>query len=270
MTHLQANTFTAIVLAGDRTSSDPVAQAAGSPCKALARVGGRPMILRVLDTLGESGSIGDIVVCGPAEAIVRGDETLARRLSTGRTRWLPPRETPSTSALAALGAVAEGLPVMLTTADHALLKAEVVDHFCAAAADTRCDVAAGLTRYDQVMARFPGMRRTRTRFSDGAVCGCNLFAFLTPAGRTAADLWRQVEHERKHPVKMLNRLGWGVVLQYLVGRLRLEDATRHISRRMGVRAGVVMLPFPEAAVDVDTPQDWRFADRVASMSGGAL
>ena len=44
--------FTAVVLAGDRTADDPVARAAGVPCKALALVGGRPMVHRVLEALG--------------------------------------------------------------------------------------------------------------------------------------------------------------------------------------------------------------------------
>ena len=43
--------FTAIVLAGDRTSGDPLAEAAGVACKSFVPVGGRPMVLRVLDSL---------------------------------------------------------------------------------------------------------------------------------------------------------------------------------------------------------------------------
>ena len=46
----QPASLTAIVLAADRTPRDPVARAAGVPCKSLAPVGGRPMVLRVLDT----------------------------------------------------------------------------------------------------------------------------------------------------------------------------------------------------------------------------
>jgi CTP:molybdopterin cytidylyltransferase MocA len=257
--------FTAVVLAADRTAGDPVALAAGVPCKALAPVGGRPMVLRVLDALAESPMVGDIVVCGPAEEIVQRDAGLRRRLGAGRTRWVPPERSPSTSALAALRTVPASEPVLLTTADHALLRPDVIDHFCSAARASGCDVTAGLASYDRVMERFPGMRRTRTRFSDGAVCGCNLFAFLTVDGRKAADLWRQVENERKHPVRMLNRLGWGVVVRYLLGRLRLQDALGHISGRMGVKVGVVLLPFPEAAVDVDTVGDWRFAESIAAL-----
>jgi hypothetical protein len=36
---------------------------------------------------------------------------------------------------------------------------------------------------------------------------------------------------------------------------------------MGVRVKVVLLPFPEAAVDVDTVDDWRFAESIASRRG---
>ena len=43
----------------------------------------------------------------------------------------------------------------------------------------------GLARHADVLTAFPGSKRTALRFRDGAYCGCNLFAFLTPAGRRA-------------------------------------------------------------------------------------
>ncbi|MGB4781436.1 hypothetical protein [Candidatus Methylomirabilis sp.] len=58
--------MTAIVLAGDRVSDDPVARAAGVPCKALVPVGGVPMVLRVLGALAEAQAVGDRILCGPA------------------------------------------------------------------------------------------------------------------------------------------------------------------------------------------------------------
>jgi hypothetical protein len=128
-------------------------------------------------------------------------------------------------------------------------------------------VVAALASHALVMAQYPGMRRTRTRFSDGAFCGCNLFAFLTAESRTAADLWRQVENDRKRPLKMIGRLGWMVVLRYLLGRLSLKDAVRLISERMGLKVGVVILPFPEAAADVDSVSDWHFAEAIAARAG---
>jgi CTP:molybdopterin cytidylyltransferase MocA len=254
--------FSAVVLAADRTVPDPVAQAAGVPCKALAPVGGTPMVIRVLDALAAAQMVGARVLCGPGREIVAAEPLLQARLAAG-VRWLPPEATPSTSAYAALQTVAAATPVLLTTADHALLSPAIVDHFCRQALGTGCDLVAGFAAHAAIMAAYPGMRRTATRFQDGPLCGCNLYAFLTPRSRLAADIWRQVEKDRKSPWKMLQRLGPGVLLRYLLGRLTLAAGLRRISRRMGFRVGAVILPFAEAAVDVDTVADWRFAQGLA-------
>jgi hypothetical protein len=248
--------FTAVVLAADRTGEDPVARAAGVPCKALAPV-----------ALAASRQVGTCLLCGPPAAIVERAPLVRQRLAAHGIDWLAPQATPSTSALSALNSIHEGTPVLLTTADHALLTPAMVDHFCREALATGCDVVAALASHALVMAQYPGMRRTRTRFSDGAFCGCNLFAFLTPESRAAADLWRQVENERKRPLKMIGRLGWRVVLRYLMGRLSLKDALRLVSERMGLKIGAVILPFPDAAVDVDSVSDWHFAEAIAARAG---
>jgi GTP:adenosylcobinamide-phosphate guanylyltransferase len=264
MTHVSSQPFTAVVLAADRTPNDPVAQCAQVPCKALAPVGGRPMMFRVLDALAGSNRIDTCILCGPAADIVERTPLLQQRLTAPTLKWLSPRATPSTSVVAALASIPVGTPVLVTTADHALLKPEMVDHFCREALATGCDVVAALASFHQIIAKYPGMRRTRTRFRDGDFCGCNLFAFLTPKSHAAADFWRRVENDRKRPVKMLGALGWFVVLRYLLGRLYLEDALRSISRRMGLRVGVVIMPFPEAAVDVDSVGDLETARDIAS------
>jgi CTP:molybdopterin cytidylyltransferase MocA len=264
MAHPADDAFTAVVLAADRTRSDPVALAAAVPCKALAPVGGRPMVLRVLDALRAARDVERCVLCGPDRQIVDLEPRLREQFDSAELRWVAPQATPSLSALSTLQSIPERTPVLLTTGDHALLSARVVDHFTREACATGCDVVAALARHADTMAAFPGMRRTRTRFQDGAVCGCNLYAFMTTRGRTAADVWRRVEHERKRPLKMLAELGWMTVLRYLTGRLTLENALQRVSRAMGLKVAAVMLPFPEAAVDVDTVEDWRMAQDIAA------
>ena len=73
MATFSTSPFWAVVLAADRTSADPVALAAGVPCKALAPVGGRPMLLRVLDALSAAEEVG-----------VLGRELHVRRSVLGR------------------------------------------------------------------------------------------------------------------------------------------------------------------------------------------
>jgi hypothetical protein len=46
--------------------------------------------------------------------------------------------------------------------------------------------------------------------------------------------------------------------------MSLSDALEHISRKIGIRAGAVILPFPEAAVDVDNINDWRFVKNLVA------
>jgi CTP:molybdopterin cytidylyltransferase MocA len=255
--------FTAVVLAADRGSPDPVAAAAGVSCKAMTPVLGDPMLFRVIRALQGSHAVSAIVLCGPPRSIVRQDRQLAQFIESERIEWVDSRETPSTSAAAALTHAAAAFPVLITTADHALLTPDMVDHFCHHARRTSADVLAALASYRQVMQAFPGVRRTATRFRDGPFCSCNLFAVMNARGRKAVEFWRRVERERKTPWKMINQLGWFVVLKYLLGALTLAEGLERTSKMLALRAGAVAMPYPEAAVDVDTPSDWQFVENLA-------
>ncbi|MCK4509277.1 MAG: nucleotidyltransferase family protein [Desulfuromonadales bacterium] len=254
--------FTVVILAADRESNDPVAQAAGVSCKALTPVAGRPMVLRVLDALAGAREVANRILCGPAKASVEQNEELNDLVNSGQVRWTAPQSTPSLSAFTVLQSLPADVPVLLTTADHALLSTEMVDHFCAEARNSGCDVLAGVASYDLISAAFPDTLRTVTKLKDGGFCGCNLFAFLTPRARLAADFWRQVENERKKPLRVVKVLGWSAVLRYLVGQLTLEYALAQLSRRMNLKVGVVEMPFAEAAVDVDKVDDWLLVESI--------
>ena len=258
------NRFAAIVLAADRSVPDPVARAAGVGCKAMAPVDGRPMVVRVIEALRDAETIDAITLCGPPRSVVEHEIELRALLDATAINWVPSRETPSTSAAATLRTFADHKPVLLTTADHALLNPVMIDYFCQQAHQTAADVVVALASHQDVMTAFPGMRRTAARFQDGPFCSCNLFAILNSRGRRAVDFWRQVEHDRKTPWKMLNKLGYWVVLKYLVGRLPLAEGLKRASKLLELRADAIMMPYPEAAVDVDQPSDWHFVRQQAA------
>jgi CTP:molybdopterin cytidylyltransferase MocA len=220
------------------------------------------MVMRVFDALDGAREISGCILCGPPQSIIDGHQALNRLISSGKIQWMPNQATPSTSTLNVLNSLPDDGAVLVTTADHALLNQQIVDYFCAEARTSGSDIAVGLTRYDDVIAAYPGMRRTTLRLSDTHYCSCNLFAFLTPRGRKIAELWRQVETQRKKPWRIINLMGWMAVLRYVTGKLSLTQAQRLISRRLGVDAAAVVLPFPEAAVDVDTVADWKFVEDI--------
>jgi len=145
-----------------------------------------------------------------------------------------------------------------------MLDAHMIDYFCTRARDTGCDVVAGLARHEMVTKAYPQTRRTATRLQDDSYCGCNLFAFLTPRARRAADFWRQVENQRKNPLRVIRVLGAMAVLRYLLGKLTLADALDRMSQRLGFRACAVDMPFAEAAIDVDSVADLELVEKIVS------
>lgn len=259
--------FNAVVLAADRGEGDPVAVAAGVAAKCLSPVAGTPMVLRVIRALQQSARVDLILLCGPALEVLQSAPEVRELVDGKRIRWIGAQRTPSASAAAALDALPGDRPVLLTTCDHALLRPEMVRHFLEGASAGGLDVAVALAPYELVHKAYPRSRRTVLKFRDGHFCGCNLFAFLSPRGRAMAQRWQRVESQRKRPIRVIGFVGWAAMLLYLLGRLSLAGALRRVSQRTGLAAGAIILPFAEAAIDVDSPADLEQAREIAARSG---
>ncbi len=259
---LTSTPFTAIIMAADRNPDDPVARAAGVACKALTPVAGTPMVLRVLHALEESQEVGPRLLCGPPKPLLEQTEVLKSGVDAADYGWMASRESPSVSAAAAMEQIPESQPVLLTTADHALLNSGIIDHFCSQARTAEVDLVVALAPHTLVATAYPSMKRTRLRFSDRDYCSCNLFAFMTPRARAITGFWRKVESQRKRPWRVIGILGWWPVFKYLLGRLSLQEALARLSARFEMRIGVVILPFAEAAVDVDSENDLQLVRQI--------
>ena len=258
--------FDSVILAGERAERDALRDHTGVACKALLDIDGTSMIRRVIDALEAARSVSSIRLSGPAEACVAADADLSGLIAEGRADWTAPEASPSTSAHDMLTRAPGDRPVLVTTADHPLLTADIVDHFCAESAASGCDVVIGLAPYDLVRATFPDLRKTVLRFRDGQYCGCNLFAFLTEDGRRMAEFWRRVERERKKPLVVIGLLGVWAVVRYRLGWLTLHDALTLLSRKAGLRVGAVILPYAHASVDVDSVEDYLHLQRYAKAA----
>ena len=183
--------FTALVLAGSRGPTDPVAAAAGLPHKALVPVAGRPMLLRVIDTLRQCPEIGRIVLCLEDSSLLDRLPELAGPVAAGEIATLLAKHSPARSVLAALDQLPQPLPLLVATADHPLLTPAMVRHFIGALGDA--DAAAAVAPESVIAAAYPQTRRTYIRLRDGAYSGCNLFAFTAADAAAAAAFWIKVE-----------------------------------------------------------------------------
>lgn len=247
--------FTALVLAGSRGGVDPVAAYAGAQLKCLVPAGGVPMLVRVVEALLQSPEIERVLVSLPEPALLDGLPALAPHLASGRCRPVASAATPSLSVLEVMDGSPDAMPLLVTTADHALLSPAIVAAFCRGARASGADVAAGLTPSRALLAAYPESVRTFLRFRDERYSGANLFALLTPAGRKAVLFWRRVEQERKRPWRLVRAFGLRSLLAYLFRRLTLDEAMGRASEVIGVRAAAVRLTIPEACIDVDKPAD---------------
>ncbi len=263
--------FVAIVLAGDRSNSDPVAAHAGTSCKAVVDIAGTPMVIRVLDALQASGKVKSIILCGPSQTGLDECPALRQRIESDAIKWLRTSDSPSRSVVAALEIIDDSDPVFLTTADHALLTADIVRHFLSEADSNQVDFNVGLVKYDTVSAAYPEVKRTVLRFKENGLCSCNLFAIMNLQGRQLVSFWQKVEQSRKKPAKMLaGVLGIGGVLLYLLHALSLEAALEKVSKRLGLRVKPVILPFARAGIDVDTVKDKLLVEKILASDAALV
>jgi GTP:adenosylcobinamide-phosphate guanylyltransferase len=240
--------YTALVLAGTRPGGDPLAGYAGVTHKALIEVDGQPMLARVLAALAATPQVARIVV-----AIDRA-EILAGLAPVGvPVEAMPAAAGPSASV--ALALEREGTPLLVTTADHALLQAEWVSEFLRLAADAPADAVVALARSEAVLAAAPGTQRTWLRFADGDYSGCNLFLLRTADALRIVQLWQSLEAARKRPMTLLRRLGFLQVLRYRLGLLSLPQALDRLGRIAGAGLRHAVLTDGRAAIDVDKPAD---------------
>jgi GTP:adenosylcobinamide-phosphate guanylyltransferase len=243
-----AKPWNALILAAGRGPEDPMAKAYGVANKCTISIGGKPMLLRVAEALETSGVIGPIAVSIEDSGIV--STLLGKRAPA--------------SVMAALASGQVTYPVLVTTGDHALLTPDMVRYFCAESASIDADFTAGLAKAETILAAYPDSIRTYFTLGPDRVSGCNLFAVKSARALSLLDRWQYLEQVRKKPWRLIAAFGISPLLRFLTGRLDLEQAFQIVSARLGLLARPVVMPFAEAAIDVDKPADKELAERIAA------
>ena len=241
-------TWAAILLAGSRPGIDPFAQSHGTDLKALIPVGGVPMVLRPVQALLASPEIGRVRVVAQQldriSAVLPPDPRLSVELSgaTIAATLADIFADPSTR-----------YPLLVTTADHALLNPAMIGDFCARAEGA--DLALGVIERARLMERLPQSKRTWLKFRGGAYSGANLFAFGSAKAASAVELWRSVEQDRKKGWRIIGALGPLALLGAGLRLRTLEQTLDSVGKRLGLSVRKIELADPLAAVDVDKPAD---------------
>ena len=255
-----------LVLAGRRAGGDALATATGQTHRALLPIAGVPMLLRVLRTLRASHVRLPIAVTADDPAILHANEELARMTDAGELSFHAAGASPATSVAEYFDTCAEGSALFVTTADHPLLTPDIIGHFLAEATASRADFVVGLVASAVYRAKFPDQPRTFIELRDEKFSGANLFLLRTPRALEVPRFWTRAEAYRKKPWRLAGVFGMSSLALFLAGRLDLAMAMDRVSRVIGAQIGTVLLPFAEAALDVDKEADRVIAER---LLGGA-
>ena len=247
--------WTAVLLAGSRPQGDPLAQSMMIRHKALIPVAGEPMVLRPLNALLASPQVSDVIV------LTQDPEDL-RSVLPGEAR-VSLRASQRTIAATIAGLIADhslAFPVLVTTADHALLDAAMIAEFTSKAAGA--DLAIGVVERKPLMARFPQAKRTWLSFRGGSYSGANLFAFGSPRVLPAIEQWRSVEQERKKGWRVLAAVGPALLLGAVLKLRTLQQSVEAVGRKLGLSIRPIEMSNPLAAIDVDKAEDHKLVEAI--------
>lgn len=257
--------WTAIILAGQRPEGDPMAAHCNVQYKALIPIAGRTMLERVARALMASPDVGRIVVMAQSPKDLKAGLSPDLAEHEG-IAFVESNDGIATSIHDVIGSDIAPWPVLVTTADNALLTGEILGSFFQG--HDGQDVAVAVVERRTMLAAYPAARRTWLKFRGGAYSGANLFALHNKAAKPAVAFWSAVEKDRKKGWKIFAHFGPWLLLRALSRTISFKDAMAQAGQRMGLRAEPVILPIAEAAIDVDKPSDLELVTGILERREG--
>lgn len=240
----------AIVTAGGIPQpGEPLYEVTQGRPKALLEMAGKPMVQWVLDALGASKKVDHIVVVGLGE-----DSHLASRKPL---YYLPNQGGMLENILAGAQKLLTIHPasqmMVSVSSDVPAITGEIMDWLVGEIEKSDHDVYYNVIPRETMENRFPGSKRTFTKFKDIEVCGGDVTAFRTRMLTTEGGVWRELINARKNVLKQAAIIGWSTFFLLFTRQLTLQGAVDRVSQRLEIRARVLQSPYPEVGMDVDKP-----------------
>jgi len=248
--------ISALIMAAARGPDDPMARAFNAPHKCLVKIDGTPMLVRVVQALDAARDIGSIGIS------IDDFKVLGYVSGLGQIELFKSAGSAPDSVIKAIEHMEHPFPLLVTTADHALLTPEIIEYFCQNARNTKGDIIIGLASRAEIERVDRSTRRTYFKFRDGSFSGCNLYYLKSEKALNAVRFWHQIDKRRKQPLALARTFGLLTLVKYMLGILTLSHGLEYASNLLDVRANVVILPFGEAAIDVDKPEDHELVTKL--------
>ncbi|MRR28820.1 hypothetical protein EG834_00435 [bacterium] len=239
----------AIVLAGGKSTDDPLSALTAGGLKSMLPIAGKPMVQWVLDAISGAKLIDTVAVIGIEDAsllhcskplITLPDEgSLIANIQRGSQKLdeIHPNET----------------HVASFSADIPAITSEIIDHMVSLYQKAEFDIYYGVVERAVMEKRYPGSKRTYIKVKKDEVCGGDLNAFSKRAVLQPDALWKELIKARKNPLKQAAMIGIDSLLGLMLGLLDIDQVAARVCKRMGITGKAVRVPFAEVGMDVDKP-----------------
>lgn len=252
---------TALILAGKRDGAlDPLAVTAGAAHKCVVPVGGRPMIVHVIDALMAAPVIERILISIDDMRALDGIAEVDAAIASGRVQIVKAEPNLVDSILTALRGAR--FPVFVTTADNVLLDPPSILAMDEQARQANAEIAVAFARRAAVLAAHPDGQRRFYRFSDDAFSNCNSYWIGGRRALAAAEVFREGGQFAKHPMRIVRAFGLLNLIRFRYGIGTLEAAFQRFSGRFGLRIRPVILENGAVAIDVDNARTHAVAEQL--------
>lgn len=240
-------------MAGGRISGE-YAVAAGTEVKALAPLGGVPIIRRISEVLRDTPGTRRLCVVGP-EVVGNAVADLAT--------WEPETDSAYSNFLAGvrhLGLSGEDRVLLCGTDVATLTPGSVEDLLARSPVDA--DICMPVVHRDVFESRFPGGGWVYVPLADGHFTSGSQFIVRPQALQDNAPLIQRLFQRRKSQVGMASALGLSFLFKLLTRRLRVPDLEARASALTGCRCRAVLECHPELAFDIDHLEEWQYARKL--------
>lgn len=236
-----------IVLAGGKAGTDLLARQFGMPHRCPIPLAGRPLVAHVLQTAASHPAVGSLAVSVEREAFDGLFDVLSQLPGRGIVKLVEAQPNLVDSVLAA--AAGWDGPLLITTADHAMLSGGAIDAMMHAL--ETADAAIAMAPGDMVEAANPGWALPYHQFADASYASCNLYAAAGIDALRAAEVFRGGGRFAGNAWAAFKAFGLIDLALLRLRRVTLAEAMQRLSRRFALRIAPVVLDDGQQAIDVD-------------------
>ncbi len=229
----------------------------GEENKALIKIDGKEMVLRVSEVMLSIDLIDKIAVIGPSDQL--------SFLRKSGVDVIQEKNDLISNIIEGVNFLGTEKALLISSSDIPLITKESIYSFLNYSTPCLFDFYCPIIRKEDMERSFPGGKRTYVKLKEGTFTLGNIFLINPIRIKALSGLGRKILDNRKKPLKIASIFGVSSVIKLLLGSFDLIQAMNLLERH-GVFAKPIPSSFPEIGFDIDKPEDLEIA-KISIMTG---